>query len=518
MKERASIGRFPWHPILLGFFFVLAIYQTSSEHQPIGVVWAPLGISLVLVSVGLILGGLLARSIRSGALICFSLLSSLLLFPAFRSIGGGDWGTLAFFLLFAGQVGVFWRIGKSRRNSVGLTSALNLVTLCCLASVVFSIVSAGSGMRAKKMTPDRAFVEREVVLRPVSETSPDIIYIVLDGYARNDVLLDLYGFDNSAFTDRLKASGFYVSEQARANYCQTGLSMASALNADYFRLPDSQESSNDRSILQQLIQNSRVPAWLSDAGYRLKIYESGYYLTSGIQDAERIRTCSSNWNEFQHELVRKLTLWLPVQLRNDVMTVFGETTLMEQHRVRVRRAFEQLKEEPGSASEPTFVFIHILAPHPPFLFAEEKLREKSTLAYSLSDGNHLVDHLAEGKNEYRALYVSQLQWINQQVMDSLASLQTNGDRPKIIIIQSDHGAGSELNWDEIERSNPTERLGILNAVYFSEGYDVQLNPNLSPINTMRTLLNQTVLEEPMPLLREQSFLSSWSEPYRFLAQ
>lgn len=191
---------------------------------------------------------------------------------------------------------------------------------------------------------------------------------------------------------------------------------------------------------------------------------------------------------------------------------------MEQHRVRVRRAFEQLKEEPGSASEPTFVFIHILAPHPPFLFAEEKLREKSTLAYSLSDGNHLVDHLAEGKNEYRALYVSQLQWINQQVMDSLASLQTNGDRPKIIIIQSDHGAGSELNWDEIERSNPTERLGILNAVYFSEGYDVQLNPNLSPINTMRTLLNQTVLEEPMPLLREQSFLSSWSEPYRFLAQ
>lgn len=516
MKKGTRIGEFPWHPILLGFFFVLSIYQTSSEHHPVSVVWAPLGVSLVLVSFGLILAGLLARSMRSGALICFSLLIALLLFPAFRSIGGGDWGMLAFSLLVAGQIGLIWRIGKVRRNSAGLTKALNVVTLCCLVSVLFSVGS--SVMRTGEMKTDMAFVDRDVVLRPVSENSPDIIYILLDGYARNDVLLDLYGFDNSAFTERLKAAGFQVADQARANYCQTGLSMASALNADYFLLPAPLENSNDRMVLQQLIQNSRVPAWLNDAGYRLKMYESGYYLTSEINDAELVRTCDSDWNEFQHELIRKLTLWFPLNLRNQVMTVFGEATLMKQHRVRVRRAFAQLKEEPGSNSEPTFVFIHILAPHPPFLFAEKQLRSGSDLAYSLSDGNHLVDQFTEGQDEYRALYVSQLQWINQQVLGSLSSLRKSSGRPKIIILQSDHGAGSELDWDEIENSNPTERLGILNAVYSSEGGGAQLEPNLSPINTMRTILNQTVLEEPMPLLEEQSFLSSWQKPYRFFAQ
>src|SRR5207244_7041298 len=62
---------------------------------------------------------------------------------------------------------------------------------------------------------------------------PDIYYIILDGYGRQDVLKDLYGFDNSDFIQFLQSRGFYVADQARANYCSTVPSLASSLNRTY---------------------------------------------------------------------------------------------------------------------------------------------------------------------------------------------------------------------------------------------------------------------------------------------
>jgi hypothetical protein len=62
---------------------------------------------------------------------------------------------------------------------------------------------------------------------------PDIYYIILDEYARGDVLRQVHGFDNIRFLDALRQRGFYVAAKARSNYSQTRLSLPSSLSMDY---------------------------------------------------------------------------------------------------------------------------------------------------------------------------------------------------------------------------------------------------------------------------------------------
>ena len=64
---------------------------------------------------------------------------------------------------------------------------------------------------------------------------PDIYFIVLDGYARADVLAKYYGFDNGPFLEGLRQRGFQVSDASRSNYNWTFLSLGSSLNLDYIQ-------------------------------------------------------------------------------------------------------------------------------------------------------------------------------------------------------------------------------------------------------------------------------------------
>jgi hypothetical protein len=90
-----------------------------------------------------------------------------------------------------------------------------------------------------------------------SETSPDIFYIILDGYAREDVLEKLYQYDNSQFVNDLQRKGFFVASLSRANYIQTLLSLSSSLNLQYL---NEIRSKVDRNLynenLQDLIRES----------------------------------------------------------------------------------------------------------------------------------------------------------------------------------------------------------------------------------------------------------------------
>jgi hypothetical protein len=65
------------------------------------------------------------------------------------------------------------------------------------------------------------------------EATPDIYYIILDGYGRADMLQALYGFDNSMFVNALEQRGFVVASESQSNYHRTLLSLSSSLNMQY---------------------------------------------------------------------------------------------------------------------------------------------------------------------------------------------------------------------------------------------------------------------------------------------
>jgi hypothetical protein len=106
---------------------------------------------------------------------------------------------------------------------------------------------------------------------------PDIYYIILDGYARKDVLMDLYEYDNSEFLDALSQKGFYIADHSQSNYSQTMLSLASSLNFEY--LDDFSFAANDsinRRPLRSLIEKSKVLFLLKEQGYQFVTFQTGF--------------------------------------------------------------------------------------------------------------------------------------------------------------------------------------------------------------------------------------------------
>ena len=70
-------------------------------------------------------------------------------------------------------------------------------------------------------------------LPPSTENLPDIYYIILDGYPRQDALLQYFDFDNQYFIDQLEEIGFSIPTCSQSNFAMTILSLSSSLNMNY---------------------------------------------------------------------------------------------------------------------------------------------------------------------------------------------------------------------------------------------------------------------------------------------
>ena len=62
---------------------------------------------------------------------------------------------------------------------------------------------------------------------------PDVFYILLDGYGREDILTEFYNYDNSEFLEGLAEKGFFIASKSRSNYSNTITSLASSINMKY---------------------------------------------------------------------------------------------------------------------------------------------------------------------------------------------------------------------------------------------------------------------------------------------
>ena len=115
-----------------------------------------------------------------------------------------------------------------------LTPSLNVFALILIAMPVYTIARARKEHQVEiSEAKGGIFPPGAVPTAQVVGRRPDIYYIILDGYARSDVMSKLFGFDNEPFLKRLEQKGFYVARRSTANYCQTPLSLSSSLNAVY---------------------------------------------------------------------------------------------------------------------------------------------------------------------------------------------------------------------------------------------------------------------------------------------
>jgi hypothetical protein len=393
---------------------------------------------------------------------------------------------------------------RTRSNLHRLTFFLNLVAAF---SVAIPLVRMGAyEIYHVPNLQDTASVEEQIHTRDsgIAVKRPDIYYIILDGYARGDILEDLYKYDNSKFLTHLAEKGFYVATKSKANYCQTYLSLASSLNFIYLDDLVSQMAAgyNNRKPLREMIEHNHVVDFLKKHDYLWVVFSSW----EEIKNADIYMTPGPSLSEFQNVLINTT----PLALLLDKLLTKSRYDL---HREQLLYIFDHLADMTEMHS-PLFVFAHILAPHPPFVFGANGEPIDCNRNFTRGDGSHFVES-GGNRDEYVESYTRQLAFVNKKISETIDRIVSNSREPPVVILQADHGAGSMLHWEDPDKTNLKERMSILNAYYLPGDGHEQLYEDITPVNTFRVIFNHYFGTE-YELLKDESYFSTWSHPYALI--
>ncbi len=341
---------------------------------------------------------------------------------------------------------------------------------------------------------------------PDLSTLPDIYYIILDSYAREDTLARFFGYDNSEFVNYLENKGFYIADQSNSNYSDTVYSMSSSLNMvqinslpDYLReRTDIQPEENTmKQSLITLMQNNRVRAFLKKIGYDFVSYDSGYVALTTADYFIK----SSEIDSYDARAAFDIML-MDTTLGKLFFNRLGDEnqpleTMFESHRQRILFTFSDLPrfaQEEGNY----FIYAHILIPHSPFVFGPNGEKRRGTGTFTLTEDS-------KGDEGSPDLYRDQVIYTNKLVKNMIEEIIAKSKTKPIIIIQGDHGSRA-YNVEDSSRVMEMElHYQILNAYYFPEREStISLYPTISPVNSFRVLLN-TYFGTNLELLPDTSF-------------
>ncbi|GAH75196.1 unnamed protein product, partial [marine sediment metagenome] len=135
------------------------------------------------------------------------------------------------------------------------------------------------------------------------------------------------------------------------------------------------------------------------------------------------------------------------------------------------------------------------------------------MSYSNLDANNFTQ--IAGQDEYVRRYRNQVIYLNKLLQDTIDGILTKSGGRSIIIIQSDHGPGSLLDWENLNNSSFGERMPILNAYYFPDQDYSKLYPDITPVNSFRIILDQ-YFGTQLGFIEDKSYFSLMDTPYDFI--
>jgi hypothetical protein len=523
----------PIHPLAFALYPILALATANVANIPLqSALWA-VGISVLAT---LVLWGISRLATRNQHTAAGVTTLFLILFFSyghvdgllFKEGGGTVWLSILWGILLIG--GGWWVVTQPSRMR-SLTMPLNVVGILLLVFPLYTIGSFHLKTQSSASKVSDRFLPQETT-RPVSGLPagdlPDVYYIILDAYARADVLAEIYHYDNQPTLDRLRELGFYIADESHSNYNQTFLSIPSSLNMAYINdiMDVGPDTPYDFDRHVDLIRKNEVDRILSEWGYELVSFSSGHGLTAIVTADHYLHPTE----EVESNIVSSILLFgKPFPLTSFEALLLETTALrpilpglyqsmeeppkFQNHRQRVLYAFEHMADF-ADADGNYFIFAHIISPHPPFVFEANGEPKLHTEAYSIADGTHYVGQKGS-RDEYITGYRNQLTYINTLLIKMVEEILEKSETPPIIILQADHGPGAYFDWHSLEKTNQKERMSIFNAYYFPGGDEEMLYPSITPVNTFRVVLNR-YFGQDFELLEDRVYFSDWSTPYDFI--
>ncbi len=341
--------------------------------------------------------------------------------------------------------------------------------------------------------------------QPLSQKTtylPNIYFIILDGFSRQDMIKKWYGIDISDFKSFLEEKGFYVASESHSNYFTTSLSLSATLNFSYLDGYSIGVGVNNSSLspLKQLIADNRTIAQLRPLGYRFVTFSTGYTLTD-IRNADLYLGLPSNQSSFTDTLIDTTPL-----------SVFRYKTQYDADRNRILYTLNHLGDA-AISRQPSFVLAHILAPHPPFVLDDQGRPIYPPRIYTNNDGS---DFFQVGtRQEYIQGYRDQVMFITTRIRQTIEEILQNSPQPPVIIIQGDHGSGLNLDQHNLNNTDVQDRFSNFSAIYLPGMNSKMLYPQISNVNTFRVIFD-AYFGTNYELLEDRSYYSTLDHPFNFV--
>jgi hypothetical protein len=464
----------PVYPVLVSIVAVLSLFADSTAALP--VLWRPLITgAIVAAMIQLLLAGLM-RNRHLGAVF-----AALIVLSTF---GYGE--------LVIGASGVFVvaivLAIRSRRPLRSLpwgqvTSFLNLAAAIAVVMVWVTVresVSFHVGPRSAQ--PSAA------VASPPGD-APDIYVLLLDGYPRSDTLATKFDYDNEPFLAEMSQQGFEVSRNSRSNYNLTSLTLASMFNMAYVRdvlLDPPLEPRRQYRALSAAINSGAALDELRSRGYEIVTVPSPFSLVT-LYEADRVIE-NGGVTEFELGL-------LQIGALRHVLPDVQRDVLVESLRERIRFAFKTMRDLAAERSErPRFVFVHVMAPHPPYVFGADGEDREAQPCFptdcDLWNGVHLYGNYPEPDVR------DQVEFINREVSQATRDVIASSQRDPVVIVMSDHGHRFDLD----------DRHEMLRSFFIAHTPDhSSLFPaSVTPVNLMPRLFN-AYFGAALKLVHEDSY-------------
>jgi len=434
-SKPAWLQHFPLHPFLFAVYPVLALLAFNISEVDLSSGFRPVTVALVVVGFLAFILRLVHRDWRRAAL---SLTIILILFYSYGHIyillKGVNVDEFYLFrhrtLILIWVGGGFLILWQVWRKPINLATATSMLNVVGLFLLILPSFQLVSFFLQSRASQAQAAQNTQTLELEAGNEPPDIYYIILDGYGRADVLKDEYGYDNSDFLNTLRDWGFYVADCSQSNYAQMQMSLASSLNFNYIDALNEFEHLLMETTLARLVQDEN---------------------RFGIQNADS-------------ELFRERTLF--------ALDKLGKLSYIK---------------------EPKFVFVHLIVPHPPFVFGPT---------------GGPVEPAAVGTTKTRRgarQYRDQAIYISNRMMEIVPKIIAGSTRPPIIVIQGDHGPTIP--------SSPQQRMRNLNVYYLPEA-NAPIYSTITPVNTFRIIFN-TYFGQYLPLLEDVSYYSNYDDPFSF---
>ncbi len=483
-------GNIILHPFLISILPIFFLFSLNVHEVPINDIFFPILISISITFVVWII----LRKIFDGVKTANILSLFLLLFVAYGNIRvilneTGDpnlqlfssHSILGIIFLSIGILGlIFFRRTQENKK---INSILNVVAITI---ILILIMNVSIFFIENPIDSSREYFQNIPLTKKVLQERPDVFVFILDEFAGEKQLEMDFEYDLSSFNQSLLSREFHVAETSLSNYPNTALSMPSLLNMDYleFLTFDLDEKSKDMRIPLKLRDQNNVMKIFKINGYNIISFYGGLDATG---DATIVNEKLCSFGTINTDLRKNFVLtYIPLSYFNDIL-------LANFQKEKLECTFSFIENYQTKSSQPTYHHMHIRLPHDPFIYD--------------SEGNYLAYTI---KSDDKDAYLQQLIFTEKKILELVDVIQKKSPE-SVIIILSDHGFRSDIDWENPSDDDLIRGFNVITAFYFPDR-NLLINEKISLVNVYRIFFNE-YFDYNLDLLPDKHFWYNPSNPH-----